>query len=144
MVTMASIAIMWHEKHMVKEPSLDFRIARDLYSHRLYDGIDIVCKKQLRLNRQAFTSLCRMLKDHCGLRDTINITVEEALAIFLNILGHNLKNLKVKFDFIRSRKTISRYFNIALCAIIKRGRQYHIQQDIELEGFEDHKWLWFQ
>ncbi|KAI5673431.1 hypothetical protein M9H77_13795 [Catharanthus roseus] len=93
-VTMASIAIMWHEKHMVKEPSLDFRIARELYLRCLYYGTDIVGKEQLRLNRHAFTSLCRMLKDHGGLRDTINITVAVSLAIISFILGHNLKNHK--------------------------------------------------
>ena len=114
MVTIASIAIMWHEKYMLKEPSLDFRIARELYLRRLYYGTDRVCKEQLRMNRHAFTSLCTMLRDRCGLRDTINITVEEAVAIFLYVIGHNLKNRKMKFDFIRSGETVSRYFNIIL------------------------------
>ncbi|CAI9106840.1 OLC1v1006073C1 [Oldenlandia corymbosa var. corymbosa] len=53
-VTAVAIAVMWHEKHMVKEPRLDFSVARQIYLRRLYYGSDRVCKDQLRLTKHCF------------------------------------------------------------------------------------------
>ncbi|XP_027153599.1 protein ALP1-like [Coffea eugenioides] len=144
MVTVATLVVWWHEKHIVKEPYLDFKVAREIYLRRLYYGNNRVCVEQLRLNKHCFTVLCTNLREHCGLRDTRNITVEEAVAMFLYVLAHNFKNRTVNFNFIRSGETVSRYFNIVLCAIIKLGRHYLIQPETEMEGYEHEKWEWFQ
>lgn len=143
-ITVATLAIWWHEKHIVKEPSFDLKMAREIYLRRLYYGNNRVCKEQLRLSQHSFTILCANLREQGGLRDSIHVTVEEAVAMFLYVLALNLNNRKVSFDFIRSGETVSRYFNIVLRAILKLGRQYVIQPETEMEGFEDEKWDWFQ
>lgn len=144
LITLATLAVWWHEKHIVKEPGFDFKIAREIYLRRLYYGNDRVCKEQLRLTRHCFTVLCTNLREHCGLRDSISITVEEAVAMFLYVLAQNYKNRTVNFNFIRSGETVSRYFNIVLRAVIQLGGHYIIQPVTEMEGYEDEKWEWFQ
>ena len=93
--------------HIVKEPYFDFKVAREIYLRRLYYGNNRVCVEQLRLNKHCFTVLCTNLREHCGLRDTRNITVEEAVAMFLYVLAHNFNNRTVNFNFIRSGETVS-------------------------------------
>ena len=128
---------------MVKEPSSDFGLARELYIRRLYYGSDRACKDQLRLTRHCFTVLCSKLKE-LGLKKSKNITVEEVVAMFLYVLSFNLTNRKVGFDFARSGETVSRYFHIVLNAILKLGRQYIVQRETVMESFEDEKWDWFE
>ena len=43
--------------------------------------------------------------------------VEEQVAMFLNIVGHNLRNRLVGTNYGRSGETVSRYFNKVLRAI---------------------------
>jgi len=43
--------------------------------------------------------------------------VEQQVAMFLNTVGHNLRNRLVGTNFDRSGETVSRYFNIVLHAI---------------------------
>ena len=142
-VKFATLVSQWHEQHMVKEPSLDFSIARELYVRRLYYGSDRTCKEQLRLTRHCFTVLCFKLKE-MGLKTTRNITVEEVVAMFLYVISFNLTNRKVGFDFIRSGETVSRYFHIVLNTILKLGSHYVVQRETVMDGFEDEKWDWFE
>ncbi|CAI9089475.1 OLC1v1024058C1 [Oldenlandia corymbosa var. corymbosa] len=132
----ASQASQWHERHRVKEPSIDYSIAREIYLRRLYYRNDRVCREQLRLNKHCFSVLCTNLKE-LGMKDSNHVTVEEVVAMFLYVLSFNLTNRKVSFNFIRSGETVSRYFNIVLHAVLKLGRQYVVQPTTEMEGFED-------
>uniref|UniRef100_A0A5B6Z2Q3 Uncharacterized protein n=1 Tax=Davidia involucrata TaxID=16924 RepID=A0A5B6Z2Q3_DAVIN len=143
-ISSVAIAVWWHERHMVKEPSQDFRLAREFYLRRLYYGTDRVCIEQLRLNKDSFNSLCKKLHEKGGLRETSHVRIEEAVAMFLYILAHNLKNRVVKFQFMRSGETVSRQFNAVLRAVIRLGKELLVQQETEVEGFEDEKWAWFQ
>jgi len=43
--------------------------------------------------------------------------VEQQVAMFLNTVGHNLKNRLVATNFGRSGETVSRYFNKVLHAV---------------------------
>lgn len=57
------------------------------------------------------------MSDRYPLMDIRHASIEEQLAIFLHIVGHNTKNRKVWVKFLHSRETISRYFNNVICAI---------------------------
>jgi hypothetical protein len=62
---------------------------------------DTTCVNMLRLSRSSFFRFCTGFRDRGLLEDTIHMCVEEQVAMFLNIVGHNL----------------SRYFNKVLHAI---------------------------
>ncbi|KAG8091125.1 hypothetical protein GUJ93_ZPchr0011g27062 [Zizania palustris] len=53
---------------------------------------DLTCQKMLRLTRAPFFHLCEVLRERNLLRDTIHLSVEEQVAMFLNTVGHNLRN----------------------------------------------------
>lgn len=67
----------------------------------LYYENDRVCREQLRLSKDAFNSLCKNFSEIGGLREIRRIMIKEAVVMFLYILGHNLKNHVVSFQFMR-------------------------------------------
>jgi len=50
---------------------------------------DIECVNMLRMCRAPLFNLCNLLRDINLLRDTINCTMEEQVAMFLHVVGHN-------------------------------------------------------
>ncbi|KAL0361525.1 UNVERIFIED_CONTAM: hypothetical protein Sradi_3837000 [Sesamum radiatum] len=62
------------------------------------------------MSRNAFGRLCQILENPGGLRPTRHLTVSEQVAIFLSVLAHHKKNCVVKHDFIRSGRTIRKYY----------------------------------
>ena len=75
---------------------------------------DLSCVEQLRMDRHTFFKLCEMLRTIGGLKDTKNMLVEKTVAIFLNILAHDVKNRMIKNRFKRSQEIIIRHFRMAL------------------------------
>jgi hypothetical protein len=71
----------------------------------------------MRLTRPAFFQFCQLFKDRGLLQDTIHMCVEQQVAMFLNAVGHNLRNRLVGTNFDRSGETVSRYFNQVIHAI---------------------------
>jgi len=78
---------------------------------------DTVCVNMLRFNRDKFFRLCSLFRDRGLLKDTIHVCVEQQVGMFLNTVGHNLRNRLVGTNFDRSGETVSRYFNKVLHAI---------------------------
>ena len=62
----------------------------------------------LRLRRESFFGFCQLFRDRGLLEDTVHMCVEQ-VAMFLNIVGHNLRNRLVATNFDRSR-----YFHLVL------------------------------
>ncbi|KAL0444260.1 UNVERIFIED_CONTAM: hypothetical protein Slati_2148700 [Sesamum latifolium] len=58
------------------------------------------------------------------LRDTAGVMIEEQLAIFLNIVGHNERNRVIQERFQHSGETISRHFNNVLKAVKSLSREF--------------------
>jgi hypothetical protein len=88
----------------------------DYLNSKIYKD-DITCTKMLRLKRVPFFRLCQVLPERSLFRDTLHVCVEEQVAVFLNTVGHNLKNRLVGTNFTRSGETVSRYFGLVLHAI---------------------------
>lgn len=88
----------------------------DQVSHinRLVNVSDVTCLENLRMNRNAFGRLCRILRQTGDLTDDRYVKVEEQIALFLSILAHHKKIRIVKFDFMRSGYTVSRYVHCVL------------------------------
>lgn len=59
----------------------------------------------------------KVFRDRGLLQDTTHLCVEEQVAMFLNTVGHNLKNRLVSTNFDRFGETVSCYFNKVLRAI---------------------------
>ncbi|XP_038711785.1 uncharacterized protein LOC120005978 [Tripterygium wilfordii] len=72
---------------------------------------DVAAIEQIRMDKRTFYILCGMLRTMVGLKDTKNMLVEEMVALFLNILGHDTRNMMIKNTRRRSQETISRLFH---------------------------------
>lgn len=86
---------------------------------RLIDTSDRICIRELRMSRPVFYKLCARLRDRGLLVDTLHVSVEEQLAMFLKIVGQYHTHSSVAIAMWRSGWTVSRYFNIVLRAIVK-------------------------
>ena len=68
------------------------------------------CRDIIRMIPEAFINLCQRIRGTGMVKDAFRSTVEEQVATFLHIIGHNVKNQSVTFFFHRSRETVSRHF----------------------------------
>lgn len=61
-----------------------------------------------------FWKLFSQLHDSSLLRNTIHVSVEEQLAMFLHIVDHKLRNCVIALYFKRFGKIVSQYFSEVL------------------------------
>ncbi|CAB4309511.1 unnamed protein product [Prunus armeniaca] len=140
----AIVGAWYNENYLVKEPSRDWDEERQCRLNRLYNGKEVDCIEQLRVRKKAFQSLCTILHGKGGLVRTRNVSSEESIATFLNILAHNLKFRVIGFDYYRSKETISRQFNSVLRAMMRISQEYLKLQPCDIGGSEREKWKWFE
>ena len=76
----------------------------------IYQSSDIQCVELLRMGRTPFFQLCDLFRSRELLKDTIHCYIEEQVAMFLNVVGHNQRFTCIKLNFRRSTETISRHF----------------------------------
>jgi hypothetical protein len=79
-----------------------------------YDGSESNCYDKLRLTKRNFHDLCAMLHEKCGLNDSTLVTVEESVAMFLQVVGYGIKMRMLVGTYQRSLETISRHFSTML------------------------------
>lgn len=82
------------------------------------DGQNERCLEKFRMDKHVFYKLCDILQAKGLLRHTNRVKIEEQLAIFMFIIGHNLRTRAVQELFHLSGETISRHFNNVLNAIM--------------------------
>ncbi|XP_017424686.1 uncharacterized protein LOC108333722 [Vigna angularis] len=85
------------------------------------------CRDIIRMGPEAFINLCERLRSTGLVKDVIRSTVEEQVAQFLHIIGHNVKNRSVAFFFHRSGSTVSIHFHNVLDAILTLESEFLIQ-----------------
>src|SRR6266542_4781529 len=56
---------------------------------KIYNSNDVECVNMIRMRRAPFFHLCTVLRERNLLRDSIHCCVEEQVAMFLHIVGHN-------------------------------------------------------
>jgi hypothetical protein len=83
----------------------------------IHDSNDTSCVELLRMKRAPFFQLCNLFRTRGLLRDSINSQIEEQVAMFLLVVGHNTRFRVIKHTFRRSTETISRYFQEVLYAV---------------------------
>ena len=82
------------------ENPLDILSKRSTEIQHITRECDENCINELRMDRNAFSILCDLLQTHGGLVYDGVVTIEEQVAIFLNILVHHKKIDVSKLDFI--------------------------------------------
>lgn len=92
-------------------------IARQSNLSFIYHTDDTNYLNQLRMKRAPFFQLCNLLRERALLRDSIHSSVEEQVAMFLLVVGHNHRFRALQPTFRRSIETISRYFAEVLFSI---------------------------
>ncbi|XP_052736625.1 protein ALP1-like [Vigna angularis] len=85
------------------------------------------CRDIIRMGPEAFINLCERIRSTGLVKDAIRSTVEEQVAQFLYIVGHNVKNRSVAFFFHRSGATVSKFFHNVLNAIITLESEFLTQ-----------------
>lgn len=69
------------------------------------------------MRRAPLFELCNLLRGRDLLHDSIHSSVEEQIAMFLHVVGHNQRFRVIHQNFVRSIETVSRYFNKVLFSI---------------------------
>ena len=85
-----------------------------------------------------------MLETNRGLKDSKYLYVDVQVAMFLHILAHHMKNRVIKFEFIRSGQTISKYFHGVLYSIIRLYGELLKRLEPVPENSTDDRWKWFK
>ena len=98
-------------------PMLDRDIQRQTNLRFIYQSNDTHYVDQLRMKRAPFFQLCDLFRARCLLRDSIHCSIEEQVAMFLNIVSHNHRFRVIQPTFRGSFETIGRYFAEVLYAV---------------------------
>lgn len=125
------------------------RIPRQIdHLNRLVGVTDTVCLVNFRMDRNAFGRLCRLFRELRVLRERRFLRIEEQVAIFLGVLAHHKKNRIVRFDFMRSGDTVSRYVLEVMEAVLKLHCMFVVKPEPIKEGcvdsFFDWRWKHFK
>nr|VDD22124.1 unnamed protein product [Brassica oleracea] len=59
------------------------------YVYELLHGHDVQCYNIIRMYPPVYIQLCEKLKDDYQLKETDNVSIEESVAIFLNVCAQN-------------------------------------------------------
>ena len=96
---------------------IDADIARESNLRYIYHSTDRNCLNQLRMKRAPFFRLCTLFRERELFKDSIHTSIEEQVAIFLLVVGHNTRFRALQPIFRRSIEVISRYFKAVLYAV---------------------------
>lgn len=105
-------------KYVPREPSHNLVSNGAKFVDEVLNGQNERCLEHFRMDKHIFYKLCDILQAKGLLRHTNRIKIEEQLAIFMFIIGHNLRTRAVQELFRYSGETISRHFNNVLNAIM--------------------------
>jgi hypothetical protein len=72
------------------------------------------------------------------------VTVEEQVAVFLNILAHHTKNRSIQVRLSRSGQTISRYVHRVLAAVMRLRNDLLAKPEPVPQDCNDERWKWFK
>jgi hypothetical protein len=96
---------------------VDVDIARESNLRFIYHSTDTICLNQLRTKRAPFFRLCTLFRERELLKDSIHTSIEEQVAMFLLVVGHNTRFRALQPIFRRCIEVISRYFKAVLYAV---------------------------
>jgi hypothetical protein len=83
----------------------------------IYMSTDRECVSMIRMSRAPFFALCDLFRQRGLVPKTFGCSVEEQVAMFLHIVGHNQRFRVVHNSFVRSIEIVHRNFHQVLYAI---------------------------
>jgi hypothetical protein len=123
------VCMLWYklqEHRLMRRSKYGSLLERDLERekrlNRLYNGTEANCISELRMRKVIFHRLYGHSRSRGLLEDSINVSIEEQVAMFLKFVDHRWTNRSVGFKFLRSGETVSRYFNAVLDALCVLSR----------------------
>ena len=108
----------------------------------IYNNNKVEAVNMLRMGRAPFCKLVETFRSRGLLKDSIHTSIEEQVAMFLHVVGHNQRFRVIHNTFRRSRETISRYFKQVLFAVGElRVEMIKIHSDQTPKKIrESHRW----
>ena len=103
-------ALSYYNRHFIRGPAqTDNGLGWKNIWHRLQEDHG-ACLQLLRMSLDCFRTLCHQLEATYGLQPTLNVSIEESVAMFLRICGHNEVQRDVGLRFGRTQETVKRKF----------------------------------
>ena len=122
-VAVAAWFLMWFRRRAVDAQSITYGPMAERDQQRInnlryiYESNDVHCVNLLRMRRTPFFQLCDLFRTRILVTDSIHASIEEQVAMFLHVVGHNERFRVVDLTFRRSVETISRFFQRVLYAV---------------------------
>ena len=85
--------------------------------NNIYNSTDAECISMLRMKRAPFFALCQTFRERSLVTDREGVSVEEQVAMFLHVVGHNQRFRVVYQSFRRSIQTVHKHFHQVLYAV---------------------------
>jgi hypothetical protein len=98
------------EDNYVRVPRAVVDVERQANVDKIYNCTNIESVNILRMRKAPFFQLVNLFRERHLLENNINSFVEEQVAMFLHIMGHNQRFRVIQHTFRRSLETVSRYF----------------------------------
>ncbi|KAG5603274.1 hypothetical protein H5410_034644 [Solanum commersonii] len=108
-----------NQSSIPREPYTNKDQEREFYMNSILNGSDVHCIGQIRMSKHVFYELCNALRRNNLLCSTKNMSIQEQVLIFLEIVGFNERFRKIGSHFYRSIKSIHRCFHTVLQAVLK-------------------------
>ena len=109
---------------MYKRPCRTGPLSGHHFVEELIHGHELRSYQSFRMHPPVFFRLRDILKERGLIKDTMNVSCTEQLAICLSVLALGTPNHQLAERFQHSGETISRHFNIVLRAIVTLKRDY--------------------
>ncbi|XLR22465.1 hypothetical protein S83_050365, partial [Arachis hypogaea] len=123
-----------HRPRQINDDNLERELRRTQLMTQLLESEK--CRDVIRMGPEVFRQLCHKLRGTGRVKDSTRSTVEEQVAKFLHIIGHNVKTRTMSFFFHRSGETISRHFHNVLHAILSLEGDFFRQPSGEEVPYE--------
>ena len=119
-VVMLSFVISTLRRSRPEPDLLLYHLRSDAEQHRkqtlqaIYNSTDAECLSMLRMTRAPFYALCNLFRNRGLVPEKARCIVEEQVAMFLHVVGHNQRFMVVHQSFRRSIETVHRHFHQVL------------------------------
>ena len=113
----------YNQLYLSKQPCRNSALSGHEYVMEVLNGHWSRCYDLFRMNKDVFGLFCGVLKEKNLLKNSRYLSVEEQVAMFLFIIGHNERHRVVAERFQHSISTTSHYFRKVLKAVCRLSKE---------------------
>ncbi|XP_060969893.1 uncharacterized protein LOC133037093, partial [Cannabis sativa] len=106
-----------------KEPCRNSALSGHEYVMEVLHGHDSRCYDLFRMDKDVFKLFCGVLKEKNLLKNSRYLSVEEQVAMFLFVIGHNERHRVIVERFQHSTSTTSEYFRKVLKEVCRLSKE---------------------